>query len=723
MRVLLIEDDECIAKSLETVLAKENYAVDVAVDGELGWQFIESFTYDLILLDVVLPKRDGISLCRQIRAYDHHTPVLLLTACNSSSERIIGLDAGADDYVVKPFELQELLARMRVLLRRSSSPVVPLLEWNQLRLDPTSFQVTYSERLLHLTPKEYRLLELFLRNPRHVLTRNVILEHLWGLEGTPGEDTITAHIKGLRQKLKQAGAPANFIETVYGMGYRLRDSSQAAQNGSPDGSQDSSPEPISPLNESTSSDLLALLPDTAPATVTASLKLPSDDDRQQIQTALQEIWSKYAPKNYEYIQTLKQALTKLQHQVLLDQLGADQGEPDQTSIDWEQSYIATHKLAGALGLFGRPQGSELALKLEPFFKKKQLPTSIELAEISAQIEQLSTIVSYPPASSPDGSALNTGFGTVVDTVLNTVPVSLSALILIDNDPIWAAQLRQLIAVTLDDKQNHIEAVVEITSGQQLELYLESYLESYISDDRDVYETLEGDILEPAQFAQPHFNITVLNLQFTDLSDPHLDLIKTITHQIPPVPLLACTNQISLDLRVKLAQAGVYALLPQVADQVLDLVARLHPATPSRILMVDHDAQTLDRLQSILEPWKLQLHRLELDQPNSDQVSSDQVKPDRAQQPPHFWETLQACDPSLLILAAEMPTYSGIDLCHTLRNTLTWHRLPVLLLTDHLEAAILQAALNAGANALLAKSAPQTEIAYRVLVELQCSWLL
>lgn len=715
MRVLLIEDDECIAKSLETVLAKENYAVDVAVDGELGWQFIESFTYDLILLDVVLPKRDGISLCRQIRECDYHTPVLLLTACNSSSERIIGLDAGADDYVVKPFELQELLARMRVLLRRSSSPVVPLLEWNQLRLDPTSFQVTYSERLLHLTPKEYRLLELFLRNPRHVLTRNVILEHLWGLEETPGEDTITAHIKGLRQKLKRAGAPANFIETVYGMGYRLHDSLQnAAQNGSQDGSQDGSQNATTSPHESASPDLLTLLPDAAPPTVTASLKSPSDDDRQQIQIALQEIWSKYAPKNYEYIQTLKQALTKLQYQVLLNQ-----SLPDQTSVDWEQSYVATHKLAGALGLFGRPQGSDLALKLEPFFKKKQLPTAAELAEISAQIEQLSTIVGYHPTSTVGN----------VGSALNTVPVSLSALILIDNDAIWAVQLRQLIAAMLDDRQEHIGAVVEITSSQQLELYLESYISNY----RNACKTLECNTLESAQSARPHFNITVLNLQFGDLSSPHFDLIKTVADQIPPVPLLACTDQISLDLRVKLAQAGIYAVLPKVTDPVLDLVARLHPAAPSRILMVDHDAQVLDRLQSILEPWELQLHRLELNQANLNQVNSEQVnleqvkldliKLDQAQQPSHFWETLQACDPSLLILAAEMPTYSGIDLCHALRNTLTWHRLPVLLLSDHLDAAILQAALNAGANALLAKSAPQTEIAYRILVELQSSWLL
>ncbi|NJO80894.1 MAG: response regulator transcription factor [Cyanobacteria bacterium RM1_2_2] len=275
MRVLLIEDDECIAKSLETVLAKENYAVDVAVDGELGWQFIESFAYDLILLDVVLPKLDGIALCRQIREYHYQTPVLLLTACNSSTDRVIGLDAGADDYMVKPFELAELLARMRVLLRRGSSPVVPLLEWHQLQIDPVSCQVTYSDQLLHLTPKEYRLLELFLRKPRHVFTRSAILEHLWGVEEMPGEDTITAHIKGLRQKLKQVGAPADFIETVYGIGYRLKQSLAETDSTS---------------HASKSSTHHSPLPTHLVSPQEQSLK------QQSIQVALQTVWNKYVSK-------------------------------------------------------------------------------------------------------------------------------------------------------------------------------------------------------------------------------------------------------------------------------------------------------------------------------------------------------------------------------------------------------------------------------------------
>ncbi|MGH2415644.1 MAG: response regulator transcription factor, partial [Microcystaceae cyanobacterium] len=222
MRILLVEDDECIAQTLEQVLGEQHYVVDIAPDGQVGWDLWEAFTYDLILLDVILPKLDGIEFCQRLRSRGDQTPILLLTAQSSSTNKVMGLDAGADDYVVKPFEFQELLARIRVLLRRRKSLTASVLEWANLRFDPSTCEVTYSSQVLHLTPKEYRLLELFLRNHHQVLTRSAILENLWSVEEAPNEDTVTAHIKSLRQKLKQAGAPANFIETVYGLGYRLK---------------------------------------------------------------------------------------------------------------------------------------------------------------------------------------------------------------------------------------------------------------------------------------------------------------------------------------------------------------------------------------------------------------------------------------------------------------------------------------------------------------------
>ncbi len=223
MRILLVEDDERIAQALAEALTDQHYVVDLASDGEAGWDFVKACAYDLLLLDVMLPRLDGVSLCQRLRREGYHTPVLMLTARDTSNDKVMGLDAGADDYVVKPFDLPELAARIRALMRRGNSTLPPVLEWQNLRLDPSTYKVMYAEQVLYLTPKEYSLLELLMRNSGRVLSRSAILEHLWSFEELPGEETVKVHIKDLRKKLRAAGAPANFIETVYGLGYRLQE--------------------------------------------------------------------------------------------------------------------------------------------------------------------------------------------------------------------------------------------------------------------------------------------------------------------------------------------------------------------------------------------------------------------------------------------------------------------------------------------------------------------
>ncbi len=223
MKILIVEDDERIAEALAEALCDQNYVVEIALDGELGKELIDSFSYDLILLDIMLPKIDGIKLCKLLRSQGYSVPILMLTARDAIDDRIIGLDAGADDYVVKPFELSELSARIRALLRRGTSILPPALEWQGLSLNSNTCEVFYHSNLIPLTPTEYRLLELFLRNQRRVFSRAQIIDHLWSFEEPPEEATVKAHMRGLRQKLKAAGAPRNLIETVYGVGYRLRE--------------------------------------------------------------------------------------------------------------------------------------------------------------------------------------------------------------------------------------------------------------------------------------------------------------------------------------------------------------------------------------------------------------------------------------------------------------------------------------------------------------------
>jgi DNA-binding response OmpR family regulator len=221
MKILVVEDDRTVARALELLLSSYNYAVDIAADGEAGLQMAYAFEYDLVLLDVGLPKLDGISVCQQLQAKGFSTPILLLTAQGGAHQKAIALNAGADDYVVKPFDAEELIARVQALLRRGGSTTQPILTWDNLSVDPSSCQATYGSHLLALTPKEYAILELLLRHPQKVFSAQAILEHAWNSIEFPGEEAVRGHIKELRRKLTTVDAPKDWIETVRGVGYRL----------------------------------------------------------------------------------------------------------------------------------------------------------------------------------------------------------------------------------------------------------------------------------------------------------------------------------------------------------------------------------------------------------------------------------------------------------------------------------------------------------------------
>ncbi len=221
MRILLVEDDIRLAETLAEALTDQRYVVDIATDGEAAWQQAKVLDYDLIVLDVMLPELDGISLCHRFRSHGYSLPILMLTACDTLNDEINGLDVGADDYVVKPVDLQKLFARIRALLRRRTVASTPVLQWGDLQLNPSTYEVRYGQTPVHLTPKEYALLELLLRNGRRVLSRSVMINQVWSLESPPEEHTVKVHIRGLRQKLKAAGAAEQFIETVHSLGYRL----------------------------------------------------------------------------------------------------------------------------------------------------------------------------------------------------------------------------------------------------------------------------------------------------------------------------------------------------------------------------------------------------------------------------------------------------------------------------------------------------------------------
>jgi two-component system OmpR family response regulator len=221
MRILLVEDDLRLAETLAEALSDQLYTVDIAANGLLAWDYVKNLDYDLVLLDVMLPGLDGITLCQQLRSQGYLMPILMITARDTVSDKITGLDAGADEYIVKPVNLGELLARIRALLRRGGTTSQPILEWGAIKLDPSTYEVSYANKNLSLTRKEYSILELLIRNGRRVLSRSVIIDHIWKLESPPEEDTVKVHVRSLRQKLRAVGAPDDFIETLHGVGYRL----------------------------------------------------------------------------------------------------------------------------------------------------------------------------------------------------------------------------------------------------------------------------------------------------------------------------------------------------------------------------------------------------------------------------------------------------------------------------------------------------------------------
>ncbi|MDP8964710.1 MAG: response regulator [Cyanobacteriota bacterium] len=357
MKILLVEDDKFVAELLASALSNQHYLVDLATDGQAGWELAEAFEYDLILLDLMLPKLDGISFCQKRRQQGDRTPILLLTGHETSNNKVMGLDAGADDYVVKPFDLHELLARIRALLRRGSLTTTPVMEWENLRFDPNNCEVTYNGQFLHLTPKEYALLELFLRNTQRIFSQSALLDHLWSFEEPPSENTVRAHIKSLRQKLKKAGAATDFIETVYGLGYRLK------------------------LKEAATHHRQTETPKTSPPTPQSTSVVQQSES--EIPPEITALWERFQEKYSDRLTVIEQAVTALLDGRLSEDLR-------------QQAVREAHTLVGSLGSFGLIEASRLSREIEQTFQASTRLSPTQENELSSLVKALRQSLKQSP---------------------------------------------------------------------------------------------------------------------------------------------------------------------------------------------------------------------------------------------------------------------------------------------------------------------------------------
>ncbi|MEO0535953.1 MAG: response regulator [Cyanobacteria bacterium P01_A01_bin.123] len=353
MRVLLVEDDEALVTLLTQQLTAQNYVVDRVADGETGWAYSSTFDYDLIILDWMLPQLEGINLCQRLRHEGYGVPILLLTAKDAQIDKIKGLEAGADDYVVKPFDITELLARIRVLLRRTLTESALILSWGELCLDPVSCEVTYRGQPVSLTAKEYALLELFLHHSHQVFSVDTLLDRVWSSEEFPSGATVRSHIRGLRRKLKAVGAATDLIETVHGLGYRLKTQALAS------------------CRDRDSAELI-------------------ERDRQtRYLEGLTQAWRAHKGESLERWNCLMHIAQTLKKQQLSEQQRL-------------QAQQMTHSLAGTLGTFGLMEGYRLALQIEQLLQPESAFSEAQISQFHTLVTTLGHALDDPPQLVPAG---------------------------------------------------------------------------------------------------------------------------------------------------------------------------------------------------------------------------------------------------------------------------------------------------------------------------------
>jgi len=612
MKILLIEDDDMTRELLTAELSAARYVVEQAKDGELGLELALLWPYDLILLDLQIPKLDGLSVCRQLRERGHTTPILMLTAQGAQEDIVTGLDTGADDYVTKPFDMGQVLARIRALLRRGTTAgsQAPSLTWGKLCLDPATAEVTYGDNVIALTPKEYSLLELFLRHPQRVFSRSAILDHLWSMDDYPTEGAVTNLVKDLRHRLKRGGVQESVIQTVYGLGYRLKNEAS-----DPEAEAASDPVQAPKASDGVSQNL---------AFITARFQ-----------------------------RSIQQRLKSLEEVTRALQAG---GNVSRRQRDLARQEV--HRLAGGLGTFGCNEGSILAHQIEQLLQEEQplnAPTITQLSQTLLALKQSVAGMSGFPSNPSEGPATDPHRLVVIN--------------------ISAEGFRSLKA-----------------AGTSLGWSVDTWV--------NVEELLH-------QHPQPVGDVVLLGL------DSELPLPKKfvplgqLKQHWPHIPVAVMSHQDSLAERVGAIRFGAdrYVVAPLMPAKLMETCQDL--AIPpkeaeARVLVVDSDPAVCANITELLTPWGLQVTTIQ----------------DSSQ----FWDRLRQTNPDLLVLARDMPTFSGVDLCQVVRKDSQYGNLPILMMTSYATQLSVQQVFDLGCDDLINKPIISPELITRVLSRIERSRL-
>lgn len=467
MKILLIEDDESLADLvIDQLTRQKQYIIECSNNGCEGLELAESYEYDIILLDVALPELDGIQVCQQLRDRGNRTPILLLTAHDNITKKVAGLDAGADDYLVKPFDVRELLARIRALSRRGNDILLPVLQWGALTLDPNNCQVNHKQKSLRLTAKEYSLLELFLRHPQRIFSQSSLIEKIWSWEESPSENAVRTQIKGLRHKLRKAEIDPNMIETIYGLGYRLKK------------------EPL-PSQQGTTKKLHKTQSLVMATSVSSSKAVNFRND------SLSAIWQKYQSQYRDRIDLLQEAAIAIKQDTL--------------SRDLQKQAVNTaHTLVGSLGSFGYTQSSQICSEIETILQSYDHKDY----EVSHQLDRLLTIlltqIDSPPEPFLDSDRDSMTFGNDEENMpYSALPPQYKLLIVDDDFPLTQALVSE--AITWG-----IEAQVAGNLSQAREAIAENLPDAILLD-LSFPEAHNGGLELLKELNAKHLNIPVIAL--------------------------------------------------------------------------------------------------------------------------------------------------------------------------------------------------------------------